>query len=56
MNAKGKISSKETKMTAATLMRLAGVSAILAGLCFIIIGMFHPERSEERRVGKECRL
>jgi len=43
MNAKGKISSKETKMTAATLMRLAGVSAMLAGLCFIIIGMFHPE-------------
>ena len=23
-------------------MRLAGLSAILAGLCFIVIGMFHP--------------
>ena len=44
MNAKGKISSKEsrTKMTAATLMRLAGLSAMVAGLCFLVIGMFHP--------------
>ncbi len=45
MNTKGKTSIKEskTKMTASTLMRMAGVSAILAGLCFIIIGMSHPE-------------
>lgn len=45
MNAKGKNSIKESKaiMTTSTLMRLAGVSAMLAGLCFIIIGMFHPE-------------
>lgn len=44
MNTKGKISIKEnkTKVTASTLMRLAGVSAMLAGLCFIVIGMFHP--------------
>jgi hypothetical protein len=44
MNIKGKISSKEnkTKVTAATLMRLAGLSAMAAGLCFIIIAMFHP--------------
>jgi hypothetical protein len=44
MNAKGKISIKEnkTKMTASTLMRLAGLSAIVAGLCFLVIGMFHP--------------
>ena len=44
MNTKGKISIKEnkTKVTASTLMRLAGVSAMVAGLCFIIIGMFHP--------------
>jgi len=44
MNTKGKISIKEnkTKITASTLMRLAGLSAILAGLCFIVIGMFHP--------------
>src|SRR5688572_10127864 len=44
MNAKGKISSKEseTKVTASTLMRWAGFSALVAGLCFIVIGMFHP--------------
>ena len=45
MNVKGKASIKEskTKMTASALMRLAGVSAMLAGLCFIIIGFFHQE-------------
>ena len=46
MNAKGKISIKEnkTKVTASasTLMRLAGLSAMVAGLCFLVIGMFHP--------------
>lgn len=44
MNAKGKISINEnkTKVTASTLMRLAGVSAMLAGLCFIVMGIFHP--------------
>src|SRR5689334_6865958 len=44
MNTKGKISIKEnkTKITASTLMRLAGLSAIVAGLCFIVIGIFHP--------------
>lgn len=43
MNTKGKTAIKErkTKMTAAALMRLAGASAMLAGLCFIVIGMFH---------------
>jgi len=45
MNTKGKSTTKESKttMTASALMRLAGISAMLAGLCFIIIGMFHPE-------------
>lgn len=44
MNAKGN-STKESKttMTTSALMRLAGMSAVMAGLCFIIIGMFHPE-------------
>jgi len=44
MNTKGKTSIKEKKarITASTLMRLAGLSAMLAGLCFIVIGMFHP--------------
>ena len=44
MNAKGKTSEEsKTKLTASAFMRLAGVSAMLAGLCFIIVGMFHPE-------------
>ena len=30
------------KMTPSTLIRLAGLSAVLAGLGFIIVGMFHP--------------
>ena len=44
MNTKGKTSSTASKpiMTTSTLMRLAGLSAVVAGLCFIIIGMFHP--------------
>jgi hypothetical protein len=44
MNTKGKTSTREsmTKITPSTLMRLAGVSAMIAGLCFIVIGMFHP--------------
>ena len=44
MNAKGKTSSNESKpkITASTLIRLAGVSAMAAGLCYLVIGMFHP--------------
>jgi hypothetical protein len=44
MNTKGKNSIKENKtmITSSTLMRLAGLSAMVAGLCFIVIGMFHP--------------
>ncbi|HEX2994032.1 MAG TPA: hypothetical protein VHP14_04390 [Anaerolineales bacterium] len=44
MNAKGKTSIKENKttMTASALMHWAGVSAMAAGLCFLVIGMFHP--------------
>ena len=37
MNVKGK-----TKMTASALMRLAGVSAMVAGVCFLVVGFFHP--------------
>jgi len=40
MNAKGKNITKESKTN---FTQLAGVSAMLAGLSFIIIGMFHPE-------------
>jgi hypothetical protein len=44
MNTSRKTTIKENKtiMTASTLMRLAGLSAMVAGLCFIVIGMFHP--------------
>lgn len=44
MNVKGKISVKESRMKAntATPIRLAGLSAVLAGLGFIIVGLFHP--------------
>ena len=30
------------KMTPSTLIRLAGLSAVLSGLGFIVVGMFHP--------------
>lgn len=44
MNARGKISIREskTKMTASTLIRLAGVSVVLTGVCMIVMGMYHP--------------
>lgn len=44
MNTKGKVAVREgrAKITTATLIRLAGVSAVLAGLCFIVVGLFHP--------------
>ena len=44
MNIKGKTSIKESKpkITSSTLMRLAGLSAMVAGLCFLVIGIFHP--------------
>jgi hypothetical protein len=44
MNAKGKNSIKEskTKMNTTTLIHLAGLSAMVAGLGFLVVGMFHP--------------
>jgi hypothetical protein len=44
MNRKGKITTKEskTRISAAALMRLAGFSALLAGLAIVVLGMFHP--------------
>jgi hypothetical protein len=41
-NKKTTIKEGKAKVTASTLMRLAGLSAMVAGLCFIVIGMFHP--------------
>ncbi len=43
MNAKGNSTKESKTMTASALMPLSGGSAMLAGLCFIIIGLFHPE-------------
>src|SRR5690349_20188249 len=45
MNTNRKTVTKESKpkVTTSALMRLAGASAVAAGLCFMIIGMFHPE-------------
>ncbi|MCG3207669.1 MAG: hypothetical protein FOGNACKC_01269 [Anaerolineae bacterium] len=34
--------ARKMKMTTSTLMRLAGLSALVAGLCFIVVGVFHP--------------
>lgn len=39
---KGNKEERIPKMSAASLMRLAGLSAMVAGLCFLVIGMFHP--------------
>lgn len=41
-NLNATIKENKMKMTPSTLMRLAGLSALVAGLCFIVIGMFHP--------------
>jgi hypothetical protein len=30
------------KLTAAKLIRWAGLSALLAGICYVLVGMFHP--------------
>ncbi len=45
MNTKGKtaITENKTRISTTALMRLAGLSAMLAGLCFIVMGLFHPE-------------
>lgn len=41
-NRKTTIKESKAKMTTSTLMRLAGLSAMVAGLCFIVVGTFHP--------------
>lgn len=44
MNIVGKLSLQQntTTLTTTALFRLAGLSAALAGLCFIVVGLFHP--------------
>ncbi len=41
-NRKTTVQASKPTMTSSTLMRLAGVSAMLAGICFLFMGMFHP--------------
>ena len=36
------IKESNMKPTTSSLMRLAGLSAVVAGLCFLVIGIFHP--------------
>ena len=33
---------REATLTTSNLMRLAGLSALLAGLCYVLVGIFHP--------------
>jgi len=44
MNINRQTTIKENKMkiTAAHLIRWAGLSAMLAGICYVLVGMFHP--------------
>jgi hypothetical protein len=42
-NRKATIQASKPKVTTSALMSLSGVSAILAGVCFLVMGMFHPE-------------
>jgi hypothetical protein len=41
-NRKATVQARKPKLTTSTLIRLAGVSAVLAGLCFLVMGMIHP--------------
>lgn len=36
------IKENKMKITAATLSRWAGLSALLAGVCYVLVGLFHP--------------
>ncbi len=44
MNSNRQTANKESKMkiTASKLIRWAGLSALLAGICYILVGLFHP--------------
>ena len=44
MSITGKLSVRQSKavITTSTLIRLSGLSAVLAGLGFITVGLFHP--------------
>src|SRR4051794_8722651 len=42
--ANGEIARNESKMTItpSNLMRWAGLSALVAGICYVLVGIFHP--------------
>ncbi|MBK8904449.1 MAG: hypothetical protein IPM53_24940 [Anaerolineaceae bacterium] len=42
-NKKTNNQERKTKVPALNFMQVAGVAAILAGLCFIVVGLFHQE-------------
>lgn len=44
MNSKGNSLNKKSEpmITTSTISRLAGLSAVIAGVCYIVVGMFHP--------------
>ena len=41
-NRQSAIKESRMKITTLKVIRLAGLSAMLAGVCFLVIGMFHP--------------
>ena len=36
------IAGKKVKITTSNVIRAAGVSALLAGICYVLVGIFHP--------------
>jgi len=41
-NGEPTVGEKSVPITASKLLRMAGVSAMLAGLCYVFVGIFHP--------------
>jgi hypothetical protein len=41
-NGKTAMGERQARITAANLIRVAGGSALLAGICYVVVGLFHP--------------
>jgi hypothetical protein len=41
-NGKTALQDNRMKITTPNLIRLAGLSALLAGICYVLVGIFHP--------------
>jgi hypothetical protein len=39
---KGNTKERTMKITAASLIRWAGLAAMVAGICYVVVGLFHP--------------